>query len=565
MAKDNVKILQDWVKGSLNYRIRAGIMTGVSVIYTIFVIVTLILFIITSRNKRSGLEKRSVKLVIIQAVGCYLVGVDGLVTAALNDWACFGKLWLFNIGFLMSLTAMSARAFNLMVVYKVHELSSELSMQYPKTMQSGASAMLMKPEEKWYPQNSTRITSTSSSTMDIPDSVPRLRQAKQLEKYKRLLPYVTDKALIIYIAIVIAVGVVLTLVINITDKQFSMRPMSTICIFFWGFLPITAVVVLYFFIIFPIILWRVWRQNDAYGIRNDLIICDTVGILCMVITIVWVNVLKETQQIWPGMSYIWVYAFFIHITSVLIPLVRAMQHIRNSDEQDKQQEPLDVSMMTQSTLAYSIGQGRRAGFNAMLEDPIEYQSFRAFAVSCFCSELTGFIEEYQALKARTVFHFKSSAKDSGLSKMKTNANSQRNASSREDNRKETLSQLRLSQCMIDEAFEMEASAKKAGVTSIHTSIRDAVLKVCAKDKHFQKTAAGEELQFPQAVIHKITAIFYEYVDPNSYASVNATPLVARQIADGVNSNYYPLTMLDDLKNEVLFMLYTDVYSRYIRK
>ncbi|KAJ2442006.1 hypothetical protein GGI03_008274, partial [Coemansia sp. RSA 2337] len=82
---DSDEILPDWAPGSRNYIIRASIMVALAVVYTIFVIVTLAMFIIKARDKRSGLEKRKVVLVAIQAVGCYLVGVDGAITGAANN------------------------------------------------------------------------------------------------------------------------------------------------------------------------------------------------------------------------------------------------------------------------------------------------------------------------------------------------------------------------------------------------------------------------------------------------------------------------------------------------
>ncbi|KAJ1934402.1 hypothetical protein GGF37_006378, partial [Kickxella alabastrina] len=157
-------------------------------------------------------------------MGCFLIGSNGLATAALNDWACFGKLWLFNIGFLLTLSAISARAFRLMVVYKVHELSNQLSTRDPKLMQSMEIWSTGQSAKAAYPASHVTITGSVDSVLMMADSVPRMRQARQLEKYKRLLPYVTDRMLIIYISVIMALGGILTLVINITDKQFAMRP-----------------------------------------------------------------------------------------------------------------------------------------------------------------------------------------------------------------------------------------------------------------------------------------------------------------------------------------------------
>ncbi|KAJ1721241.1 hypothetical protein LPJ53_004225 [Coemansia erecta] len=364
-----------------------------------------------------------------------------------------------------------------------------------------------------------------------------------------MLPYVRERMLMLYMAVFIALGIILTLVINITDKQFGIRPVETICIFYWGFLPITAVVVVFFFLVFPVILWRIWRDNDAYGIRNDLIICDTVGILCMVITLIWVNALHETQQKWPGMSFVWVYAIFIHITSVFIPLLHSIQHMRLSEDQDRD---FTAENMVDDGLPMTSNISRRAAFNRMLDDPLEYQHFRIFAASCFCSELTGFIEEYQSLKARTLVLLKTTEPSSAVEQPDDSFS----RSSKEIN----LNRFRLSQCMVDNALAMYAEVNAAG-TSL-TGVSVSILQSVQNDKTDDKTV---DMQFPASLIDRLHAVYREYVDPNSFASVNASASVVKRISERMHCNDYSLTLLDDLKGDVLFMLYSDVYSRYIRR
>ncbi|KAJ1933556.1 hypothetical protein GGF37_006683, partial [Kickxella alabastrina] len=101
-------------------------------------------------------------------------------------------------------------------------------------------------------------------------------------------------------------------------------------------------------------------------------------------------------------------------------------------------------------------------------------------------------------------------------------------------------------------------------TGINVSILETVKKECPVEINPYKDKSGV-LQFPPALIEKIDDIFAVFVDPISYASVNATQPVVRRVTEGINSHEYPLTLLDELKDEVLFMLYTDVFTRYIRK
>ncbi|KAJ2739332.1 hypothetical protein GGI20_006125, partial [Coemansia sp. BCRC 34301] len=442
-------------------------MVVLAALYTVFVVVTLVMFILKARDRRSGLDKRNVKLIVIQAIGCYIVGTDGLITAAANNWSCIAKLWLFNIGFVLSLEALAARAIHLMVVSKVHMLTTQLSARiYHQsttpllaTSDDGIAKTDSRPSEFMHFDGSATsgLRSATSATPLVDDEEKgaalfghcgetqssrsqkrkqqkrqyqqapatnrcrfrckpesRLQLTQQLKKYKRLLPYVTERMLVLYVGIAVVVAALLTLVINLTDKQFSLK--AIVCVYYWGFIPGNIFVLMHFVLLFPLLLWRVWHAKDAYGIRTDLIICETAGFIAMIITLVWVNALSRLQQKFPGLTFIWIYSLFIHASSVFFPLLRAIQHTKQATENPDMsmgmfathQSPAATTAAT-TTIPSSVVMGatstRRANFNRMMDDPTEYQQFREFAASCFCSELTAFIDEYQALKARTLVLF----------------------------------------------------------------------------------------------------------------------------------------------------------------
>ncbi|KAJ2655647.1 hypothetical protein IWW48_005423 [Coemansia sp. RSA 1200] len=586
---DDTEILQDWVQGTQNYRTRAYVIMGVGLAYLLFVLVTTAMFIMIARNKRSGLEKRSVKLVLFQALGCYLVGVDGLVTAALNNWACFGKLWLFNVGFVMSLAAMSARAFHLFVVYRVHELASRLSSKVPGAIGASGKRIESQSQQHGDGESDRSAGSTAHQLIDstgmikpgrlgsaISRSNPyeRIRLEQRLCKYRRLLRFTTDRMLLIYLGLLLLFAIVLTLVINATDKQFALRPVNIVCEFMWGFIPCLAIIVVYFFIVFPVILWRVWRNNDAYGIRNDLIVCDTVGILVMIVTLVWVLRLHETQQIWPGLSFIWVYALFIHISSVLVPLVHSINHMRRANDDSSASDvaipssasaPVALFLANQERLQTGVRptgvSRRRAEFNRMLDSASDYQQFRLFAASCFCSELTSFIEEYQVLKSLVLVLLdhqiaKSGSKPhAGFGFSALDSKDAKQDPGGTGNRSNRLSQSIadsiLSQDMVDFAESFQR-------TSVTVSILETV-----NDRY--PGIRPEELVFPKQLVAKILAMHSEFVDPASLTSVNASPHMVRKIFARIDLGYYHVSIFDDIKDEVLLMLYSDVYTRYIAK
>ncbi|KAJ2686428.1 hypothetical protein IWW39_003651 [Coemansia spiralis] len=508
--------LEDWKPGSKNYIIRASLMVGLAGAYTIFVVATLVMFIVKSRDKRSGLDKRKVALVTIQAIGCYLVGADGAITGAANNWSCIGKLWLFNMGFALSLMALTARAFHLLVVSKVHMISTQLTARPPVVniareaeftttesirtndgisvlggLHSASSASPLVEKGSVFSHMDSQsldvrqkylLPVAKSGKRQNPKPESRLRLTQQLARYKRLLPYVTERMLVLFVTGGVLAVALATLVINLTDKQFSRH--NIVCVYQWGFIPGNVFVLGHFAIVYPIFLWRNWKAHDAYGIRNELIICETVGFLLMPPT---------------------------------------------------------------ST--------RRANFNRMMDDPAEYQQFREFAASCFCSELTAFIDEYQALKARTLVLFeRHTTRDSlAVAARHVSPPSTPSTLARGSDSIGTLrGRLR------DDVLLQGTELLQIRTTSITVSILETVI-----DTYRGESIPGMR-QFPPELLVKLEMINREFVDPRSYTSVNASPLTVKRFIERMQSKDYSLTLLDEFKSEVLFMLYTDVYTRYVR-
>ncbi|KAJ2696169.1 hypothetical protein H4218_004762 [Coemansia sp. IMI 209128] len=579
--------LEDWKPGSKNYIIRASLMVGLAGVYTIFVVATLAMFIVKSRDKRSGLDKRKVALVTIQAIGCYLVGADGAITGAANNWSCIGKLWLFNMGFALSLMALTARAFHLLVVSKVHMISTQLTARPPVVniareaeftttesirtndgisvlggLHSASSASPLVEKGSVFSHMDSQsldvrqkylLPVAKSGKRQNPKPESRLRLTQQLARYKRLLPYVTERMLVLFVTGGVLAVALATLVINLTDKQFSRH--NIVCVYQWGFIPGNVFVLGHFAIVYPIFLWRNWKAHDAYGIRNDLIICETVGFLCMVMVVVWMNALGHMQQIFPGLAFIWIYSFFIHASSVFFPLLRAIQHTKRTDSPDMSMFAMPPATPAAPSVVMPPTSTRRANFNRMMDDPAEYQQFREFAASCFCSELTAFIDEYQALKTRTLVLFERHTTRDSLAVAARHVSPPSTPSTLVRGL-DSIGTLRGR--LRDDVLLQGTELLQIRTTSITVSILETVI-----DTYRGESIPGMR-QFPPELLVKLEMINREFVDPRSYTSVNASPLTVKRFIERMQSKDYSLTLLDEFKSEVLFMLYTDVYTRYVR-
>ncbi|KAJ1936681.1 hypothetical protein FBU59_004977, partial [Linderina macrospora] len=310
-----------WEPGSKNYKVRVGVMFTAYSVYALYVTVTMVMFHIQSRNPYSELSKRSVKLVTIQAVGCFIIGTLGLVSTAINRWACFPKLWLFNIGFIIAVTALTARAVQLIVVSNIHILNGQMlcgeeivtQALYPRLAAKAANKCTA--ISRFYQVNNIERyddyehladprQEKLSSMPSVAENQRRLAEIQsRLQRYTSMQHLVTDRALILFIGILTFIIVDVTLVINILNTDYSIRPLSLNCPFVWGLVPVFCVIALFVVVICPALLLKVWRLKDAYGIRNDLIVCDTVGVLCIIASLLWELELHSIRQAWSGLFF----------------------------------------------------------------------------------------------------------------------------------------------------------------------------------------------------------------------------------------------------------------------
>ncbi|KAI8321376.1 hypothetical protein GQ54DRAFT_325071 [Martensiomyces pterosporus] len=562
----------EWSPGTKNYDIRVGVMFAVYGIYTVFVLVTLAMFVIKSRNRHSGLDKRSVRLVVLQAIGCFLVGTDGLVSTALNDWACFVQLWLFNIGFSLLITAISGRAVQLIVLSKIHSLNNELSSSGPHTLSVLQSEAMHSRQEmtehgidSGFHMGSFPDTINARLSVAIPPRITpahdaelasQMRLVRKLQWYMRAQTYVTDRVLTIYVSVATLVAVIISIVVNVLNKEFSVRPVSIECRLFWGFVPVIIILCAYLLVICPALLLMVWKLNDAFGIRTDLVICDTVGIVAMILAFLWELKFPHLTDIWSGMFFMWNAMILIHISSVVVPLWHATRHSKVvAYKLHRLSLPESMGSSGQARNGNrSANDGRRSDFNRMLENTLEYKLFREFSAACFCSELTAFIDEYQSLKALTLaaLAHQDYRPDSPLHPPHTPNST---LVGEDDGEHDPISDLRMAANFYSGGMLLSAHSS-VPLTGPTVSILDSARTAYP---HYN---LDESTAFPAVIMDKLVEIFSVYINTGSYRAVNIPPILVRRIRQQLGRRSMSLTILDEVKDEILFMLYADVYTRY---
>ncbi|KAJ2709951.1 hypothetical protein H4R19_003989, partial [Coemansia spiralis] len=282
-----------------------------------------------------------------------------------------------------------------------------------------------------------------------------------------------------------------------------------------------------------------WSLRDAYGIRNDLIASIVVGVLCIILTVVWETVLFHLALRWSGWFFTWVCAVSLHTVSITVPLWSARRHSRDV-----------VYRMHGASSLGSRKMGKRAEFDAILASPHEYRYFCDFAASCFCSELTAFVDEYQTLKALAV---ESMASDDMWSAQDSHLDPGYIA------------------CMagtIDAGMDYLALASRAQAQThtrgMHLQSPPTESILDAARKAFPRLGITETTVFPAAAMDKLVTILSVFVNSVSWTTLSLPSALLLRIRDRLARGQLTLTILDEIRGEILSMLYFDVFTRYSR-
>ncbi|KAJ2797241.1 hypothetical protein H4S07_005999 [Coemansia furcata] len=75
----------------------------------------------------------------------------------------------------------------------------------------------------------------------------------------------------------------------------------------------------------------------------------------------------------------------------------------------------------------------------------------------------------------------------------------------------------------------------------------------------------QNTQFPEAIKSSFASFTHTYFSTGSYMAINIPREVVEDIQSAIEENNVVLSVLDKAKDEVLFLLCTDVYSGYRRR
>ncbi|KAJ2583521.1 hypothetical protein GGH95_000953 [Coemansia sp. RSA 1836] len=193
--------------------------------------------------------------------------------------------------------------------------------------------------------------------------------------------------------------VILLLLMNIFSPQMSLRPVYYNCFKGWEYTVLAILAGVFNTIICPAFVIMTWTYKDGYGIRRSLSVGSVTGLLLWVGSLVW-RLIKHVSRVRASPSLFYVLQILlVYSITVVSPLYVAWQ---NANRQKTQGQSANVA--SRRGWSWSVGITERKydlskqSFMAAMQDAEEHDSIEQFAGRCFCAELVSFLDVYLALK-----------------------------------------------------------------------------------------------------------------------------------------------------------------------
>ncbi|RKP40008.1 hypothetical protein BJ085DRAFT_38345 [Dimargaris cristalligena] len=324
-----------------------GTVTGVAVLY---VVITTALFYWRGQHIRD-IQQRSMRLTMVQSFTILTQVILSGLGSMLNEnvYPCFLLLWGMNFGCLLLTFTASARAIRLISTTNANQ--ARIQHQLPPKAPPADDPL------RWF-----RI------------------------HYQTLI---SEKYLLAYLLVLCIFTAVYDLLVNIYYDMFSLRPLGRDCKLAWPYYPMLAWVAIHILIIFPLVIRRLWKINDAYGIRTDLIVCCCASTIGELMFLVWQLFFRHYRNVVSSLAWFLLAMLVIHTSSVTLPVFRVLYHpyrpLTHTTSSDKTPNDLTWRSPNFNEFARSLNQ------------PATLHHFKDMAVRCLCVEAVIFLEEYREL------------------------------------------------------------------------------------------------------------------------------------------------------------------------
>ncbi|KAI9503321.1 hypothetical protein BX070DRAFT_252700 [Coemansia spiralis] len=596
--------------------VRLFLLLSVLGIYSAFAVSTTFVMIHRYMYRRdSFLVNRSVPLVVVQAIFGTFVGSASLVCTALRLYPCALKIWVLYLGVLMWLAIVAARAMQRCVLFwpasqqqstPRHSLVSMDFVTGQIESSAGDSSTLScnahTPRFDSRPNTGNR-TLNAWSEFDFParNSQSTLRCTHSdspviLHQQPRFGRIVTTKALFTFL---VPFGILLALValiICIKSPRYSLQKIHIQAICWddgWEAWVIYSIAIACVGILFPVLAVKLWKATDVHGTRNDILFCMFSSQATLIIYVLWETALKSIRGYVSELFVFWLAGLVTHISSVYLPL---RQNATNRDRVVAQQPQVGVSNTYKGPhLRRSLYSSLFSEFRQMMQDSAQREEFLKFTTQYYRSAIPAFLGDFQLLKYKTIEALWQEQQD------RTPACCQHHRNQHQHHQRlnsanttpicrcgkaETPSGSAVSEngigavpasvCVAAQLLSQQGSSRSpiqmvADTQRPHDSHPLSSLVPITKGILESATlvlplrTVDQTTHFPEAVKSAFASFVYTYFSKGSYMSINIPNEIVNEVQVAVEESNVVLSVLDHAKDEVLFLLCTDVFTGYRRR
>ncbi|KAJ2313620.1 hypothetical protein IWW54_001405 [Coemansia sp. RSA 2705] len=306
----------------------------------------------------------------------------------------------------------------------------------------------------------------------------------------------------------VAIVVFMMIMFTIFSPKMAFKPVHFNCVRGWEFLPIVAISGVFNVLICPAFVILVWSYQDGYGIRTSLVISSTLGVTFWAASLTWRVVHHNASILIAGSLFFLGEVIFVYTTTIVVPLVVSIRFASRK----RANSQAELSQEESSWLWYTPVRRRHYGANkqaflAAIQDGAEFERIKKGAQACFCEELVLFLNVHASLKEAI------------------------------------LAAVRQQQ---------EFANSTQSLLSIVESLQQAF-----PTKGFDRSTPA-----PERLRSTLSAIIKTFILPESLLAINATDDVVAACRSYLTGDDIALGILDSAKDQVLDLLYTNVYLRF---
>ncbi|KAJ1812297.1 hypothetical protein LPJ75_003718 [Coemansia sp. RSA 2598] len=535
----------------------------------------------------------SVPLVVTQALAGLCAGVLSLVSTMLHRYPCALKLWAVYVGVLVWLAAVVARASQQCLIHRSskHALKSGQSLVTIDMLVGNQEAINAEIDaiEACFahvggnmdrPNTSRTLNTWSGFTSDhgraSMASLPCIRESLHTAAWhhSRSARFVSTKSLVWTLALLAVALTLFAAIVNAKSPQFSLPPpirAQHVCYEDgWEMWPAYGLAVFCTAVTFPVLTFCLWPIADPYTTRVDLLICIASAQVAVVLFVIWEAALASVRGYVSELLIVWLNSAVTHAASVCWPLWRSARH---------QSRLLDAKELhggfsntfKGSRLRRSIYTSLYKEFNQMVEDRERWAAFLAFATKFYRSAIPAFLSDFQGLKYRTIEALRQSHchrrqgpqhrcslchQDGRTRAPATETACTDSASGR------LLSHLEITRSPLQAVVDAQCiydNHPLSSVVPVSKGILESAMLLLPPN------TINERTTFPEDVKSEFSAFACTYFAKRSHMSINIPDDIIKDVQRAIESNSVVLSVLDRAKDEVLFLLCTDVYAGYCKR